>query len=225
MNNIEDLGICSTHPTTGKLLKNKTRFFRLPCPSCQKTWIVNAGNYKRGKTKQCKDCYTVINTQRIIKQSTKHGSASRNGRTKLYQRWLSMCNRCNNPKDTHWRYYGGKGIKVCDAWKDFPTFKLWAESNGYSPELSIDRIDVDGDYCPDNCRYVVATTQAANVNKRISNTSGYKGVTANGKNWQAQISVKNKHIYLGTFNTPEDAAKAYDQYVLSNQLPHRINKV
>lgn len=69
--------------------------------------------------------------------------------------WRNMKHRCYNPSNTHYRYYGGRGIEVCEEWlTSFSSFKEWAESNGWAPGLEIDRINNDGNYSPDNCRFV-----------------------------------------------------------------------
>ena len=92
----------------------------------------------------------------------------KDGRTheKLHRRWQGMLDRCNDPKE---KYYCAKGIKVCDEWKDYQTFKKWAYENGYDPKLKrnecqIDRIDPNGDYCPENCRFVDVYVQVKNRN-------------------------------------------------------------
>lgn len=85
----------------------------------------------------------------------KHGHSG----TRLYQIWSSMNQRCmdmDNP------YYGGRGICVCDEWGDYPTFFEWAKTSGYRRGLSIDRINVDGNYEPDNCQWVTVAEQATN---------------------------------------------------------------
>jgi len=69
--------------------------------------------------------------------------------------WTGMIARCYNPKSTGWRSYGKQGIKVCDEWReDFESFKEWAYANGWGYELTIDRVDGWGDYCPNNCRWI-----------------------------------------------------------------------
>ena len=93
----------------------------------------------------------------------KHGRCG----TRIYRIYFNMLRRCNNPKDTAYERYGGRGITVCDEWKhDMAAFFSWAEGNGYSDDLEIDRIDNDAGYRPDNCRWVTARQ---NCNNRRGN--------------------------------------------------------
>jgi hypothetical protein len=78
-----------------------------------------------------------------------------------------MRKRCNDPANKRWENYGGKGVKVCAEWDDYGIFREWALSHGYSDNLTIDRIDVNGDYCPDNCRFADAKTQSNNTTRNI----------------------------------------------------------
>ena len=97
---------------------------------------------------------------------TKHYSHMQSG-TRLYETWQGMKKRCYNDHDSRYANYGGRGIKVCDEWKnDFAAFYEWALNNGYSENLTIDRINVDGDYEPNNCRWADRKTQC---NNRTSN--------------------------------------------------------
>lgn len=92
--------------------------------------------------------------------------------TRLYAVWNSMRQRCNNPNNQAYENYGGRGISICPQWDDFGVFRAWAESVGYRDdaergELTLDRIDVDKDYSPDNCRFVDMRTQANNRRRSI----------------------------------------------------------
>lgn len=89
--------------------------------------------------------------------------------------WYNMMQRCYNETQKYYARYGGRGIKVCDEWHIFENFKFWALNNGYKRELTLDRIDNNGNYDPDNCRFVDRVVQANNrKNNRIET---YKGVT------------------------------------------------
>lgn len=90
--------------------------------------------------------------------SFRHGKTG----TKLYRIWAGMHNRCTNTNQWNYQYYGGRGIKICEEWKDFVSFQDWALKNGYEDGLSIDRIDPDGHYEACNCRWVLPTEQQGN---------------------------------------------------------------
>lgn len=90
--------------------------------------------------------------------------------TRLYSIWSNMFTRCQNEHSEHYGRYGGRGIIVCDSWKDFKTFYDWAMSYGYNDNLTLDRIDNDGNYCPENCRW-------ATMKQQCNNTSRCKFIT------------------------------------------------
>jgi hypothetical protein len=109
--------------------------------------------------------------------------------------------------------YGGRGIKVCDRWLDKDSgFKNFYSDMGDRPskQHSVDRIDTNGDYSPENCRWVVPIIQSRNKRIQSNNTSGHRGVSyfSDLKKWAAQISVKRKNIVVGYFSNIEDAILA-----------------
>lgn len=100
-----------------------------------------------------------------IKESHTHHNMSH---TRIYGIYNGMLTRCYNKNDMHYKYYGERGIKVCDIWKnDFLSFYKWAMDNGYKEDLSIDRINVNGNYEPNNCRWADSQTQSENTRKNV----------------------------------------------------------
>lgn len=153
-------------------------------------------------------------------QSTSCGCYQRSGlhkthgqsHTHLHNTWTNMKTRCYNSNRQQYKDYGGRGIAMCNEWKDnFEAFWEWSLSNGYNSNLSLDRINNDGNYEPGNCRWATRETQARNTRMlRSTNTSGANGVSwdKNKKKWIAYIRANGKHKHLGTFTTIEQAIGA-----------------
>lgn len=138
----------------------------------------------------------------IPNHHTQHGDARYGKVERLYRVWLAMRQRCTNTKCNGYQYYGSRGIRVCDEWQDYAVFKEWALDNGYHNELTLDRIDVDGDYCPENCRWTDWHTQAANT-RRCSNT-GVVGVSLSNGRYSASLCIRGER-FEKKFRTLEDA--------------------
>lgn len=108
--------------------------------------------------------------------------------TRLYEIWCNMKRRCYDKTNSHYHIYGGKGIKVCEEWlNDFKAFKLWAYSHGYDDTLTIDRIDNNSDYCPNNCRWATHLMQSNNTSRNHIIT--YNGETHTMAEWARIINI------------------------------------
>lgn len=111
------------------------------------------------------------------KRMTEHGKAKAthgDSKSRLFSIWSGMKKRCYYKKNIGYKNYGGRGIQVCDEWKNnYSTFKLWAMNNGYDESLTLDRVDNDGNYEPNNCKWSTVTEQ--NRNKRNNKLFNYNG--------------------------------------------------
>ncbi len=135
-----------------------------------------------------------------------------------------MMHRCYNQNNKRYFDWGGRGITVCDRWHSVANF-IEDMYPSYINGLTLDRKDNDKGYSKDNCRWVEDVVQKRNtrvLNK--ANASGYRCVSKTKSNkYRTQIKVNRKKIHIGTFETAIEAAKAYDQYVIDNNLEHSRN--
>lgn len=209
---LKDLGMI--HPN--KNLEYKTRFGLYKC-YCGVEFKAIVQSVKRGDTKSC-GCYQK---QTRIYINTTHGLSKH----RLYHVWKDMIRRCTYAKDINYNHYGERGIKVCERWLDINNF-IEDMYSSFKDGLTLDRINPYGNYELDNCRWANKTVQARNTKKLgKNNTSGFRGVSWNKdkKKWDSRITVNYKNIYVGRFNTAIEAAKAYDNYVIANNLEHTKN--
>ena len=126
------------------------------------------------------------------------------GKRRLASIYQGMKQRCYNTKRPHYKYYGGRGIVICDEWLNNPqAFYDWSMANGYQENLTIDRINNDGNYEPQNCRWVSMKEQATNSRPRSSNTGAVR-VTYDKKNRRYRVFLRNNH-YVGSRKSLEEA--------------------
>lgn len=145
----------------------------------------------------------------LNKRGDKRGCIITHGctNTRLYEIWCGIKKRCYNSKDKRYKNYGGRGITVCEEWKNsFEAFHNWAMANGYNENLTIERIDVNGNYCPENCKW-------ATLREQMRNTTRNHFVTAFGETktiaeW-SQVSGISQNVIKDRLNklhwSPEDA--------------------
>lgn len=134
-------------------INHKGTYWICDC-DCGNTNSVRGNALTSGKSLSC-GCFIGINN---VKVHTKHGDSH----ARLYNTWANIKDRCFNKNHQAYNRYGGRGITMCDEWKSYVAFREWASTNGYTDELTIDRIDVNGNYEPNNCRWVTMKTQQNN---------------------------------------------------------------
>lgn len=140
---------------------------------------------KSGNTKAC-GCMSRL----PLEKRTTHNLS----RTRNYRIWQAMKARCNNPNNTYYQNYGGRGISLCDEWKnDYLAFHIWSMSHGYNDELTIDRIDNDKGYSPDNCQWVTRTVQMSNT--RMNHYIEFNGITLTTSQWAEKVGLPRSAMF------------------------------
>lgn len=145
---------------------------------------------------------------------------------RLYYIYIDMKRRCNNPNDQYYIRYGGRGIKVCDEWNDkygFASFYEWAINNGYANNLTLDRIDNDGNYEPSNCRWATHKEQSNNTSFNVK--AEYRGEVKSLAEWASQLNLNPNTIYYHYHSgkTIEEIVFFFEQKRAKREIS--INKV
>lgn len=153
-------------------IKNHKSYWKCMC-DCGLTVIASGNNLRSGNTSSC-GCLRRESAKKIGLSNKEHGE-SHDHRTRLYTIWCGMRQRCNNKNRDAYKHYGGKGVRVCEEWEDYEAFRVWAILNGYSDGLSIDRIDSNGVYGPENCRWISISENVARANKNHTTRKVIRG--------------------------------------------------
>lgn len=179
-------------------------FWKCRC-DCGNTVTVWSNNLRSGNTTSC-GCL-----KKEHPNATKHGFSG----TKLYGIWHSMRSRCENKNDAAYQNYGGRGISVFGKWKDPQEFISWAIASGYRDGLTLDRIDTDGDYCPENCRW--ATWDEQQNNRRNNTVFAFNGETKTLAQWCKSFGVEYSTAYKRIFILGWSFHKAMTEPVNENK--------
>jgi hypothetical protein len=168
---------------------------------CGNTGTVDTRRLVKGRSKSCGCLNREVNT--------KHGHNPNRGSSSEYNSWHQMKQRCLNPNDKRYADYGGRGIKICERWLDFNNF-LEDMGKKPTPKHSIDRIDVDGDYEPSNCKWSDDYEQQRNIRVHRNNKLGVKGVhyDEQRKKYVAQLYANGKRRLMKRTDTLEEAIQA-----------------
>lgn len=170
--------------------RNGKSVWRCKCDCGNETESMTS-NLTRGLSTSCGCKRKKTCSDRMKAINYKHGGS----RTRLFRIWSGMKSRCFDKNDPAYPRYGGRGVKVCDEWKEnFPAFQQWALSSGYSEVLSIDRINVNGGYCPENCRWATREEQANN--KRTNRFITYGGKTMTISQWERSLGYRRGLILV-----------------------------
>lgn len=184
---------------TDKRYNNCMMVYECHC-DCGNVHYANTANLLSGRVKSC-GCYK----KEWFESHKTHGDSQ----SRLHKIWRLMKNRCVNKKSPNYKNYGNRGISVCQEWlTDYAAFQQWSLQNGYNDSLTIDRIDNDGDYCPENCRWV--TRMAQSNNTRQNRFITYNGKTQTMMQWSRELGINYStfryHVRQGNF-PPKDKTK------------------
>ncbi len=138
-------------------------------------------------------CLAKEKARERIELYRKDNATHRMTGTRLYHIWINIKSRCYNDKNNNHSNYGGRGITICDEWQDFDNFMKWAINNGYTDTLTIERIDVNGNYEPSNCKWTTMKEQGNN--RRNNHFITYKGITRTISQWSEMVGINRSTLY------------------------------
>ena len=199
-----DLKVISLHE-----IRNKKTIWLCEC-KCGKLFVTDGWKVRNGKTKSC----GCLSRELFIKRATKHGMSE----SRIYHTHRGMLARCYNKNSVEYHNYGGRGIIVCDEWRGkegFEEFLKWSLENGYKENLSIDRINVNGNYEPQNCRWATQKEQGNNTRKNVK--INYCGETHTVTEWAEIMNVPYKRLHR-RIKSGWDIERAFNTPKMKNQF-------
>jgi hypothetical protein len=169
-------------------LKGARSYWNCSC-SCGRKILVRADSLLNNRSTSC----GCLRTEKFKESKTTHGLTY----TRFYKIWRNMIDRCENNKHVHYKDYGGRGIEVCREWHDLLVFKNWADTNGYSDNLTIDRIDNSKGYNPNNCQWTTQKEQVRNTRRNRFVT--YCGQTKCVSEWAEILKINTSVLWNRLF--------------------------
>lgn len=182
---------------------------------CGNIVTVTTQELRKGDTKSC-GCLAI---EELKVRSIKHGKRN----TRIYKIWANMKARCYNPNEINYYLYGGRGIEVCDSWKNsFIEFYTWAIDNGYQSNLTLDRKNVDGNYEPNNCRWANKEQQANNTRTNVY--LEYEGITHTIAEWAKIKNIPYNLLWNRINKSHWDIEKAFTEPIQKSKSHSKKNK-
>ncbi len=181
--------------------KHRTALWSCRC-DCGNVLTVLSRSLVARKTQSC-GCFM----REVAGNNLKTHGLSRDGSggiSRLYKIWIGMKSRCFRNADTRYKEYGGRGITICPEWLEFPSFHKWATNNGYEEHLSIERKNVNGNYCPENCTWIPMSEQSKNT--RHNRTIEHGGRKRTLTEWSKALGISPSTMHYRLCHWPIEMA-------------------